>query len=101
MLPPACELTAFDLVGANGALKCRPKAFRCRECSERPGADGAGFLCVLIEDGAGNTVLCYYHSKGTTKNGDPRGRWVLSSLPQGAKARIVCDFGHRCDVPLS
>lgn len=100
LVPPDSSLRAFGLLDPAGQLKNRPKLVRCPQCAERAGADGGGLLCVIIADGCGNTVLCYYHSKGKFKNDTPRGRWLLASLPQGARSRIICDHGHVCEITL-
>lgn len=99
LIPPASHLRAFNLLDGTGKLKNRPCAVHCQQCAQRDGSEGVGMLlCVKIADSCGNTVVCYYHSKGKDREGNPRGRWLLACLKSGAAARVVCDRGHACDI---
>jgi hypothetical protein len=99
LIPPAIHLRAFNLLDASGRLKSKPCAVHCAQCSQREESEGKGMLlCVKIADGSGNTVICYYHSKGKDRDQKPRGRWFLACLLPGARSRVVCDRGHACDI---
>lgn len=94
LLPPKEDLASFDLLDANGRLREKPQAITCHQCADRTGNDGS-LLCVRI-----GQFLCYYHSKGKFKDNSPRGRWLLVHVGNEGKATVICDFGHRCEIPL-
>jgi hypothetical protein len=92
------DLSNLGLLDGNGRLRLIPEPIRCPQCAERVGTDG-GLLCVRI-----GRFFCYYHSKGKFKDNSLRGRWLLvdmgASSNTGCKAVVICDYGHRCEIPL-
>lgn len=94
LLPPKQDLITFGLLDNSGRLREKPQRITCQHCAERIGSDG-GLLCVRI-----GQFLCYYHSKGKFKDDSPRGRWLLVDVGNQGKALVICDYGHRCEIPL-